>query len=741
MTLHTRAPTSSPIEDEPPHLLSTYPPIFVLPTRLSLEELHTLEGDLGDLDATLTYDITEARIVLGTIAQRKRAALELRSRGLWTEEVPVLASPAFASGSVVHDQPKSTVKPQRKRQREERDSPSPKRRRLAHSSRSRRESQEQDDIPDLTSTEPESAGTRSRSQSPIDNRQQHPRKRSHSSDSTKTTASDDYQSEEKGARDNPIVGHDHVKVVRLEWATQSIKARRVLDIDQFVIYHGKVIAPPAQPTSASAATTTMSKSVKMQSDDSQGIIARAIRDAASKPVPSTRSPYTFGASSSSSSMKRVNASQHQHPPPTLYRQTTSEHDQTHLIPPAPDWVKNHVMYACMRSAPLHPPNEAFINQLVKIRKIRELTLDEIGVRAYSTSIASIAAYPYEFRSPMEILSLPGCDTKIANLFVEFRNNDDVKVEAAEALDTDPVVSTIHQFYNIWGVGAKKAREFYYQRQWRDLDDVIEHGWNSLSRVQQIGLKYYDEFLAGIPRSEVSDIARTIHRHARLVRPGSDYDGQGIECILVGGYRRGKEMQGDIDLVLSHRDERITKNLVIDILGSLETEGWITHTLALHMTSSNREQQTLPFHGDPGSHHFDSLDKALVVWQDPHFQADAADDSEQEDHSSRGTSSASGPKSKKNPNPHRRVDIIISPWRTVGCAVLGWSGDTTFERDLRRYAKKKHGWKFDSSGVRERMTGGSVIDLEGSGSTWEERERLVMEGLGVGWRPASERCTR
>lgn len=423
------------------------------------------------------------------------------------------------------------------------------------------------------------------------------------------------------------------------------------------------------------------------------------------------------------------------------------------------------MYACMRSAPLHPPNEEFINQLVKIRKIRELTLDEIGVRAYSTSIAAIAAYPYELRSPVEILSLPGCDTKIANLFVEFRNSntttatssssgnsssvDDTTrkgrvIKAAEALDTDPALSTIHQFYNIWGVGAKKAREFYYQRQWRDLDDVVEHGWNTLSRVQQIGVKYYDEFLAGIPRAEVSGIANIIHKHAQLVRPDCDYDGRGIECILVGGYRRGKEIQGDIDIVLSHRDERVTKNLVVDILASLESEGWVTHTLALHMTSSNREQQTLPFHGDPGVHHFDSLDKALVVWQDPHFENETETTTATETETEVNSLSDSAPKSKekqRNPNPHRRVDIIISPWRTVGCAVLGWSGDTTFERDLRRYAKKKHDWKFDSSGVRERTTGGNVIDLEGSGSTWEERERLVMEGLGVGWRPASERCTR
>lgn len=685
--------------------------MFVLPNRLSLEELHTLEDELVRFNATLTYDVAEARIFLGTISQRKRAALELRVRGVWTEdaEVGVVPSVVVGSSSVI------AAKKRRKTLGSETESstPSVKRKRLASSGGKRGSRHDPVDLSSTDSTESESAseGAQIRAPSPL---RQH---------KTPSQSSIDTIEPQTQREQEIIVPENHVKVVKLEWIAQSIKARRALDLDQYVVYHGKVKVRPQELTSAKKRAPITSVST-----DSEGILARAIGDAASKPAPSSQSSYTSRFASSSRHKGGDSSQQHYHPP-TLYRQSTSEHDATILIPPAPDWVKDHVVYACMRSAPLHPPNEAFINQLVNIRKVRELTLDEIGVRAYSTSIAALAAYPYELRTPIEVLSLPGCDTKIANLFVEFRNSADGKLEAANVLDTDPVISTIHQFYNIWGVGAKTARDFYYQRQWRDLDDVIEHGWNSLSRVQQIGLKYYDEFQAGIPRSEVAEIAKTIHRHASLVRPGCEYDGQGIECIIVGGYRRGKETSGDIDLVLSHRDERITKDLVLDIVGSLESEGWITHTLALHMTTSNREQQTLPFRGDPDSHHFDSLDKALVVWQDPHFEIETnhGDDAETEQ--------------VKNPNPHRRVDIIISPWRTVGCAVLGWSGDTTFERDLRRYAKKAHGWKFDSSGVRERTSGGNVIDLERGGRTWEERERLVMEGLGVGWRPASERCTR
>ncbi|KAL1964980.1 hypothetical protein VTN77DRAFT_6180 [Rasamsonia byssochlamydoides] len=677
----TEDPTAAAASES---LFKGCPPIFVLPTHLSLDELHEVEDSLAKRGAPLTYDVSEAKIVLGTIGQRKRAALELRSRGVWTAD----ASTETATG------------------------PPSKRRRASKTADVSSSS-----VIDLsTESEGDEAGAR---------RQRRPSRSPDTDGMTDSLSPVETETDSDG-----MVAEKHIKVIKLEWLTQCLKEGKLLPLDPYVVYDARVIDRPdkkplPKPTHPRPAS------------DSQNIIERAMEDAASQPPPAALSSRFSARRTKHPDEKQ---GQHYHPP-TLYRQTTSEHEQTIPLPPAPDWVKNHVMYACMRSAPLHPPNEKFINQLVKIRKVRELTLDEIGVRAYSTSIASIAAYPYELQSPAEVLSLPGCDTKIANLFLEFKNSPNGTLAAAEALDTDPVLKVLHQFSNIWGVGVKTAREFYYQREWRDLDDVIEHGWNSLSRVQQIGLKYYDEFLAGIPRSEVAEIAKIIHRHANLVRPGCDYDGRGMECIMVGGYRRGKEICGDIDLVLSHRDERVTKNLVVDIVSSLESEGWVTHTLALIMATSNREQQTLPFRGEGSGHpHFDSLDKALVVWQDPHFE-DEQDDAAAEEDKEEDPEKRQERRRKRNPNPHRRVDIIISPWRTVGCAVLGWSGDTTFERDLRRYAKKAHGWKFDSSGVRERTSGGKVIDLERDGTTWEERERLVMEGLGVGWRPATERCSR
>jgi DNA polymerase IV len=657
----------SPLDAKVSHgsIFSTLPLVFILPTHVSLEELDEAEGRLMEHGGKLTYEISEANIIVGKVGRPKRAALELRSRGLWTEEVIPLPKSAPKITSSIQ-QP-----PTKRRKTEKLDEGS------GHSV----------EIIDLsTESETEENASQSRHDTTL------------------------YLAKEKQ------LDGDLVTVLKLEWLDASIQAGMCIPHEPFMIYRGRKIPTPS--------TTGMER--KFFEEKSSQIIERAKMDTG-LPQSSVQMSDHRHARRSKESSDGPSSQRHR---PKLYRQTTSEHDENDSPPPKPDWVRDQVLFACLRSAPLHPPNEEFISQLLKIRRIRELTLDQIGVRAYSTSIASLAAYPYVIRRPSEILALPGCDVKIANLFAQWQQHggcehtdDDGNVAAADALESDPVLRVLNSFYEIWGVGAKTAREFYYHRGWRNLDDIVEHGWSTLSRVQQIGVKFYDEFQEGVSRAESESIADVVREHANRVRPEGD---DKIDCIIVGGYRRGKEYSGDVDIILTHRDDTVTKNLIVDVVASLEKCQFITHTLALHLTSSHREQQTLPFHGED-SRNFDTLDKALVVWHNPHFSQDLAGSAEDQ--------------RKRNPNPHRRVDIIISPWRTVGCAVLGWSGDTTFQRDLRRHAKKACSWKFDSSGVRARDSTGQVVDLENGGETWEQRERLVMERIGIGWRAPQERCSR
>ncbi len=234
------------------------------------------------------------------------------------------------------------------------------------------------------------------------------------------------------------------------------------------------------------------------------------------------------------------------------------------------------------------------------------------------------------------------------------------------------------------------------------------------------MKYYDEFQMRIPRREVEQIGQVILSHARQLR-------EGFQMVICGGYRRGKSDSGDVDVVLSHPDEDATEDFIRDLLATLEGAEYITHQLRVTTRNSNRGQSPLEWKGgmSRSGSGFDTLDSGMVVWQDPNWPSKDNDLSEDQH--------------ARNPHPHRRVDIIISPWKTAGCAIIGWSGGTTFEMDLRLYCRHELGFKFDSSGIR-RISDGTWVDLEAGDGDLLEKEKRVFSGLRLEWREPTERCT-
>lgn len=709
--------------------LSGLPSIYVLPTHLPDNELHEAEDTLVEHGALLTYDITEANIVLGNISKERRARFELKCGKVRTEELDKAEEqvlPAHLDTTPV-------------------DNPAAKRLRLNNGQQSSGDRSAHSDGDDACTTTDET-----RDSSVEDEGEPTVEPRSQLPIAKESTFPTDDSANLAGAGKStlPLFSRkdfvSKVKVVRLEWLHRSLAAEKLQPFEAYTIYEARLLPSGDSVNSKESTRVQRSESptanANEQSHSSKGVLkslmerAKAEAEANARPliarerkrdrVRAATSQDFAGRSFASSTLAKYQVSRGSVTrPPQLLHQTTSEHDEDFVSSPRvmPDWVKQNKIYSCERATPLHSPNEDFIEQLKKIKMARLLTGDEIGVRAYSTSIASLTAYPYRFQSSQEITSLPGCDQKIAKLFHEWQRSNS-QIQAVAEIDADPALQVLRLFYEIWGVGASTAREFYYDRKWRDLNDIVEQGWQSLTRVQQIGVKYYDEFQLKIPRPEVEFIAATILAHARRLTDSS------LEAIIVGGHRRGKSESGDVDVILTHRTESVTLNLVEDVVESLEASGYITHVLTMALTNSHRNQQPLPLrslHG-PAGHGFDTLDKALVVWQDP--ARPAASDAD-----------------KSNPHPHRRVDIIISPWATIGCAVAGWTADTTFQRDLRRFAKRVKGWKFDSSGVRERGSG-KWVDLERYAdekarcSSWEEAEKRVFEGLELEWREPGERCT-
>ncbi|KAG5647080.1 hypothetical protein DXG03_001450 [Asterophora parasitica] len=191
--------------------------------------------------------------------------------------------------------------------------------------------------------------------------------------------------------------------------------------------------------------------------------------------------------------------------------------------------------------------------------------------------------------------------------------------------------------------------------------------------------------ASIPREEVEEMHAAVMVEVEELQPG---------CVstIVGGYRRGKPLSNDVDIVISHPDLRSgaeqVKGLCKKLVQRLYKRGLVTHVT--HLSGFHQ-------HNALRTSHWDSLEKALTVFKLP----------------------SDGKKARL----HRRLDLIFAAPETYWTGVVGWTGSKMFERDLRLWAKKERGMKFDSSGMTRRHD---------SKMFFPKSEQEVFELLGLEW---------
>lgn len=183
----------------------------------------------------------------------------------------------------------------------------------------------------------------------------------------------------RSRQDSPL-DNNIMKVVRLAWVKDSLSAGKVLDYSQYLIYEAR-----------KAPNDTEHRSLeKLPLPSSEELLRRAQQVARSSSQ--MAAPRRFQHEDRAQHIKR----------PPLLPQSTTEEDALSRLPPIPEYLRT--TYSCQRPTVVHPPNEAFIEKLKEVRKLRKMTGDEIGVRAYSSAIASLSAYPYKLQSAIGICS-------------------------------------------------------------------------------------------------------------------------------------------------------------------------------------------------------------------------------------------------------------------------------------------------------------------------------------------------
>lgn len=211
-------------------------------------------------------------------------------------------------------------------------------------------------------------------------------------------------------------------------------------------------------------------------------------------------------------------------------------------------------------------NEKFIDLMEQLGNIMLKQGEPFRARAYQKAQETIMAYQCDIITPEQLKGQPGIGPTIMEKLNEYVQTGTLKVLEREKNNPVNILA------EIYGVGPKKAKE------------LVDNGITSIAQlrenqqmlndIQKVGLRYYEDVLKRIPRSEIEDYKRIFESDFKKVAtPDSKFE-------IVGSYRRGAQNSGDIDVIITSDspkvfinfiDELIKKKIILEILSRGSTK--------------------------------------------------------------------------------------------------------------------------------------------------------------------------
>jgi DNA polymerase beta len=269
-----------------------------------------------------------------------------------------------------------------------------------------------------------------------------------------------------------------------------------------------------------------------------------------------------------------------------------------------------------------------VKELDTMRKADLARKKIFEARAYAKAISEISALERPITSLDDVKDLPGVGKKIKEKVSEIISTGSLqsaaRARAEVSLDIMDALQSIH------GIGPVKAKELIEVNKIKTIEDLhaaLKTDPTILNDVQKMGLKYYEDAILRIPRSEMVE-------HEEMILAALD---ERFKAQVVGSYRRGAADSGDIDVLLTLPDDMNEKDqgkIFLDTVKLLKDVGYIIDTLA---------QGPKKFLG------YVRLDKQ---------------------------------------NKARRLDLLMTPESEFAYAILYFTGSQNFNMAFRKYALKQ-----------------------------------------------------
>jgi DNA ligase (NAD+) len=198
-------------------------------------------------------------------------------------------------------------------------------------------------------------------------------------------------------------------------------------------------------------------------------------------------------------------------------------------------------------------NESFIDLLNKLSEIMMKHGEPFRAKAYQKAQDTILKHPSIITSVQQLEGLSGIGPTIMEKLKEYVETGTLRILEQEKSNPINILT------DVYGIGPKKAEELVKA----GIKTIAELRLNQnelLNEIQKIGLKFYEDILQRIPRSEIEQY-KAIFEKCFVKHNESD------AFEIVGSYRRGAQDSGDIDVIITGLTSVAYKNIIDNLIKS------------------------------------------------------------------------------------------------------------------------------------------------------------------------------
>jgi DNA polymerase beta len=288
------------------------------------------------------------------------------------------------------------------------------------------------------------------------------------------------------------------------------------------------------------------------------------------------------------------------------------------------------------------PNQQLIEELQVILDEAKMTNnpnDRFRIKSYRDAIEKIRAVPVKINNEIEI---PLAKTsKIYTKVKEFIEKGQIHQSQKILSESEGLIDIYRELQKIAEIGPAKAKLLVEEYGIRSIDQLAKN-IDLLNDKQKIGFKYWKTDQLRIPREEILKHKKLYEATISLLD-----DSDKLTFTITGSFRRGALNSGDIDILLTHNDDK--RDYFKQFVDSLISQKYLIDDLA---------------YGEKKYMGYGKL-----------FSKDGIP---------------------------RRIDIIYTPPEEYPFAILYFTGSGSFNVKMREYASKK-GFRLNEKGLIDLKT--------------------------------------